>query len=69
MDGRRIDSDFRRDRKDLLLVYMAVIPLARAIPLVPAEDGDKTVCSTPLRFIVNDMAVIECIDAEECGEL
>ena len=69
MDGRRIDSDFLRERKDLLLVYMAVIPLALAIPNVPAEDGDRTVCSAPLRFIANDMAVIDCIDAEECEEL
>ena len=48
---------------------MAVIPLARAIPSVPAEDGDRTICFTPPRFIADDMAGIECIDAEECGEL
>ena len=60
-----IDSDFRRDLKDLLLVYMAVIPLARAIPLVPAEDGDRMMFLTAHRFIEYDIAVMECNDAED----
>ena len=53
----------------MLSLYMAVIPIALAMTLGPAEDGDRTVCSTPLRFIANDMALMEQIDAEECGEL
>ena len=69
MDSRLLDNNLQRDRTNLLLLYNAVIPIALAIPLDPAEDGDRTECSTPLRFIASDMAGIECIDAEECGEL
>ena len=64
-----LHSDFPRDRKNLLLRYMVVIPIVLAIPLDPAEESDRTECSTPLQFIVNNMTGIECIDAEECGEL
>ena len=48
IDGRMVDSDFRRDRTNMLLLYMAVIPTALAMPLDPAEDGDRTDSSTPL---------------------
>ena len=48
IDGRRVDNDFQRDRTNMLLLYMAVIPTALAMPLDPAEDGDRTDSSTPL---------------------
>ena len=69
IDDRMIHSDFRSDCIDRLLLYIAVIPLARAIPSGPAEDGDRAMCSTPQRLMADDMAGIECIVAEECGEL
>ena len=48
IDGRRVDNDFRRDRTNMLLLYMAVIPIALAMPLDPTQNGDRTDSSTPL---------------------
>ena len=69
IDGGMIDSDFRSDCIGRLLLYIAVIPLALAIPSVPEEDGDRTMCSTPHRLMADVMAGMECNDAEEWGEL
>ena len=65
IDGRMVDNDFRRDCTNKLLLYMAVIPTALAMPLDPAEDGERTDSSTPLCLVANDMEGTECIDAEK----